>query len=91
MAHKFLPKEDLKESGLLNGEKVLATADAVEEVETKSREVANLSMFVQKEKDERDNYDLSGDAPACYECGGMMVRSGTCYVCTSCGTTSGCS
>ncbi len=27
----------------------------------------------------------------CYHCGALMVRSGTCYVCTGCGTTSGCS
>ncbi len=31
------------------------------------------------------------DAPMCYECGNAMQRSGSCYVCTSCGTTSGCS
>ncbi len=88
MAFKFLPQEDLKELGLLNGEKVITTNETVEEVENKNREVANLKIFTQKEK---DNFDISGDAPTCHECGGMMVRSGTCYVCTSCGTTSGCS
>jgi ribonucleoside-diphosphate reductase alpha chain len=31
------------------------------------------------------------DAPACAQCGGIMVRSGTCYACTVCGSTSGCS
>jgi ribonucleoside-diphosphate reductase alpha chain len=31
------------------------------------------------------------DAPYCYECGNVMMRSGTCFVCPSCGTTSGCS
>ncbi len=31
------------------------------------------------------------DAPSCPSCGGLMVRSGTCYACTVCGTTSGCS
>ncbi len=31
------------------------------------------------------------DAPMCYECGNVMQPSGSCYVCTSCGTTSGCS
>ncbi|MCI4350378.1 MAG: vitamin B12-dependent ribonucleotide reductase [Thermoplasmata archaeon] len=33
----------------------------------------------------------SEDAPSCHVCGGIMVRSGTCYACTVCGTTSGCS
>ncbi len=31
------------------------------------------------------------DAPLCYQCGMVMQRAGSCYVCTSCGTTSGCS
>jgi ribonucleoside-diphosphate reductase alpha chain len=31
------------------------------------------------------------DAPACRECGSIMARSGTCYVCTNCGATTGCS
>ncbi|MDA8342842.1 MAG: vitamin B12-dependent ribonucleotide reductase, partial [Actinomycetota bacterium] len=31
------------------------------------------------------------DAPYCYQCGNVMQRSGSCYVCPSCGTTSGCS
>jgi ribonucleoside-diphosphate reductase alpha chain len=32
-----------------------------------------------------------GDAPACNICGSLMVRSGTCYRCMTCGSTSGCS
>jgi ribonucleoside-diphosphate reductase alpha chain len=31
------------------------------------------------------------DAPMCMQCGVVMMRSGSCYVCTSCGSTSGCS
>ena len=31
------------------------------------------------------------DAPYCYQCGNAMQRAGSCYVCPSCGTTSGCS
>jgi ribonucleoside-diphosphate reductase alpha chain len=32
-----------------------------------------------------------GDSPACNICGSLMVRSGTCYRCGTCGSTSGCS
>jgi ribonucleoside-diphosphate reductase alpha chain len=32
-----------------------------------------------------------GDAPACNVCGSLMMRSGTCYRCSTCGSTSGCS
>ncbi len=31
------------------------------------------------------------DAPACFECGSIMTRSGACYKCLNCGATSGCS
>jgi ribonucleotide reductase alpha subunit len=31
------------------------------------------------------------DAPACSECGAIMVRGGTCYRCLNCGATAGCS
>ena len=30
-------------------------------------------------------------APLCSNCGNMTQRSGSCYVCTTCGSTSGCS
>jgi ribonucleoside-diphosphate reductase alpha chain len=31
------------------------------------------------------------DAPPCSTCGAIMVRSGSCYKCVNCGSTSGCS
>jgi ribonucleoside-diphosphate reductase alpha chain len=31
------------------------------------------------------------DAPACFDCGSLMVRNGACYKCMNCGATSGCS
>ena len=31
------------------------------------------------------------NAPLCYSCGNTMQRAGSCYVCSSCGSTSGCS
>ena len=34
---------------------------------------------------------MQSDAPACHDCGTIMVRNGTCYRCLNCGATSGCS
>ena len=31
------------------------------------------------------------DAPMCFNCGNQTQRAGSCYVCTSCGSTTGCS
>lgn len=38
-----------------------------------------------------DTQHASSDAPFCSSCGSMMIRSGSCYRCTNCGGTSGCS
>ncbi len=33
----------------------------------------------------------ASDAPYCYSCGNAMQRAGSCFVCSACGSTSGCS
>ncbi len=33
----------------------------------------------------------ASQAPMCYSCGNQTQRSGSCYVCTTCGSTTGCS
>jgi ribonucleoside-diphosphate reductase alpha chain len=53
-----------------------------------------LDTFVMEDKrilpEKSAKIDTTSDAPPCKECGSLMVRSGTCYVCPSCGSTSGC-
>jgi ribonucleoside-diphosphate reductase alpha chain len=39
----------------------------------------------------KSKQEVSMSAPACSICGTLMQRNGTCYICSSCGTTSGCS
>jgi ribonucleoside-diphosphate reductase alpha chain len=36
-------------------------------------------------------FHAQSDAPACHDCGAIMVRSGSCYECLNCGATNGCS
>src|SRR5664280_2264161 len=58
-----------------------------------------LPMPIQPARDTNDTNPVGalgeliqmGDAPACNICGSLMVRSGTCYRCMTCGGTSGCS
>jgi ribonucleoside-diphosphate reductase alpha chain len=35
--------------------------------------------------------ESNATAPMCYNCGNQTQRSGSCYVCTACGSTTGCS
>ncbi len=39
----------------------------------------------------KDSKSHNNDAPLCYNCGNQTQRAGSCYVCTSCGSTTGCS
>ena len=42
------------------------------------------------EVDAKASFQNQSDAPPCSNCGAITVRSGACYVCTSCGSSSGC-
>jgi ribonucleoside-diphosphate reductase alpha chain len=39
----------------------------------------------------KDKAVADQSAPLCYNCGNQTQRAGSCYVCTSCGSTTGCS
>lgn len=73
-------------------ELVTVTSDAQEsnsgkiEKKTKVEPVSNTSK-----KTEPASFAPDGTAPMCYNCGNQTQRSGSCYVCTSCGSTTGCS
>jgi ribonucleoside-diphosphate reductase alpha chain len=44
-----------------------------------------------EDDDEGHAFNPQSDAPACYDCGAIMVRNGSCYRCLNCGATNGCS
>lgn len=52
-----------------------------------SQEMAPMAQQVQAKKLKISD----STAPLCYNCGNQTQRSGSCYVCTSCGSTTGCS
>jgi ribonucleoside-diphosphate reductase alpha chain len=91
---KFLPKEEQDALGLArttleNGTQVKLvepvgskTATSITE-EIKSRETPELATPLA-------SFDNQSDAPACENCGMIMVRAGSCYKCNNCGNTSGC-
>jgi ribonucleoside-diphosphate reductase alpha chain len=41
--------------------------------------------------DDKSSSKSDDTAPLCYNCGNQTQRAGSCYVCTSCGSTTGCS
>lgn len=99
LGYEYLGREDLVH--VLNNQKaILGNPQMADEDrnpeesnsadETRSKESKPTSGNVLKPV-----LDISGsgqsDAPACSNCGHIMVRSGTCYKCLNCGTQGGCS
>lgn len=81
MAMKFLPKESLVEVGL----------NANESHNGNGEELAKPEAAGSERSLDSRRFDVRSDAPACKDCGSLMMRSGACYLCTVCGSTSGCS
>ncbi len=53
------------------------------------QELVELPKVTEKPVNKKQGKD--DKAPMCYNCGNQTQRSGSCYVCTSCGSTTGCS
>ena len=49
------------------------------------------NLKIQRNDTKKSTVQEQTDAPPCHACGGMMVRSGSCYKCLNCGESSGCS
>ncbi len=71
-------------------EEVVADAPALAQkvVETKVADLPQLEQIVEKPSSSVKRDDT---APMCYNCGNQTQKAGSCYVCTSCGSTTGCS
>src|SRR5690606_2181956 len=67
-------------------EPVAVEAAAVEPTPSVASEAPKASST---SKDVASSVDPA--APMCYNCGNQTQRAGSCYVCTSCGSTTGCS
>jgi ribonucleoside-diphosphate reductase alpha chain len=88
---KYLSKEDQDMLGLAK--------TVVENPEAQTKLVENGQKTTEQRMAERVSpmtepdlltFDPQSDAPACDNCGMIMVRAGSCYKCNNCGSTSGC-
>jgi ribonucleoside-diphosphate reductase alpha chain len=100
LALDYLTYEDRSELGVLSSEeRTQPTLPGVEEMATPSVGLVDDGLGSGGASAVPNN--ASGvrpvprgaqlDAPLCYNCGNTMQRAGSCYVCSSCGSTSGCS
>ena len=95
LAIEYLPVDKRQELGIYTLEERQAQLDggypapAVAQPEAPAVDVEGQTVLPVDKPEIVD--DLYGDAPMCYACGVKMQRAGSCHVCASCGTTSGCS
>jgi ribonucleoside-diphosphate reductase alpha chain len=66
---------------------------AVEATEAPASDPQPIELTAPPAAEEEDDRPAARilDAPLCYACGSKMQPAGSCYVCSSCGATSGCS
>ena len=64
-------------------------AEAVTTIAASTADAQSASQKASTKEEKKPNQDSS--APICANCGNQTMRSGSCYVCTSCGSTTGCS
>jgi ribonucleoside-diphosphate reductase alpha chain len=87
LALKFLPAEEAQQFKVTEPPGAKPTnGSSAAQPSAKAAVAAN--PFEQQEK---VTFVAQADAPACPDCGSLMVRNAACYKCLNCGCTSGCS
>ena len=93
MATKFLSPEAQFRAGVNMREEPAEDAAPSERgscTERRSRPARTEVKIEAAKKSEFAALRNQEDAPPCSTCGSIMIRSGSCYKCGNCGTTSGC-
>ena len=94
LAAKFLSQEAQYRAGLNNRDEVTSPEQLVLDVTaTAGQPAAGAGQAATKPAIVGSKFAAiqnQEDAPPCSTCGSIMVRSGACYKCSNCGTTSGC-
>ena len=93
LAIDYLSFDDRLELGLASIDDMPEAQTTLIEAPVVTAPVAPVQQVAPVETKAKEVKDVIKDpsAPMCYNCGNMTQRSGSCYVCTSCGSTTGCS
>ena len=93
LAIDYLSFDDRLELGLASIDDMPEAQTTLIEAPVVTDPVAPVQQVAPVETKAKEVKDVIKDpsAPMCYNCGNMTQRSGSCYVCTSCGSTTGCS
>jgi ribonucleoside-diphosphate reductase alpha chain len=90
MAAKFLSAEAQYRAGVNNREETTTTPEQLPLDVAAAAGAAPTAVLTSPRTASFAAIQNQEDAPPCSTCGSIMVRSGSCYKCSNCGTTSGC-
>ncbi len=90
MAAKFLSPEAQFRAGVNNREELVTTPEQLPLDVAAAAGASPTAVLASKSTSSFAAMQNQEDAPPCSTCGSIMVRSGSCYKCSNCGTTSGC-
>jgi ribonucleoside-diphosphate reductase alpha chain len=89
LAIEYMTYDERAEMGIFSvDERLQPTLPGVEEQVMETNQGTDLAP---DPKSSDAGSAVPSDAPMCMQCGITMMRAGSCYVCGSCGSTSGCS
>jgi ribonucleoside-diphosphate reductase alpha chain len=90
MASKFLSPEAQYRAGVNNRDEAESVAIPAPKVTQTTTATVSTTGVIVPSPSQFAAIQNQEDAPPCTTCGSIMVRSGACYKCSNCGTTSGC-
>jgi ribonucleoside-diphosphate reductase alpha chain len=90
MATKFLSADAQFRVGVNNREEVVTTPEQLPLDVAAAAGASATAAIASPKTSSFAAMQNQEDAPPCSTCGSIMVRSGSCYKCSNCGTTSGC-
>lgn len=96
LGHDYLSFDDKIELGLASiddmpEEEQISLLNDGKEASSITTEQTVAAQTVESKQKPAKTLAKDSTAPLCYNCGNQTQRSGSCYVCTSCGSTTGCS
>ncbi len=90
MASKFLSQDAQFRAGVNNREDLVTSPEQLPLDVAAAAGASATAVIANKPTSSFAAMQNQEDAPPCSTCGSIMVRSGSCYKCSNCGTTSGC-
>jgi ribonucleoside-diphosphate reductase alpha chain len=90
MATKFLSPDAQYRVGVNNREEIVTTPEQLPLDVAAAAGASATAVIATPRTSSFAAMQNQEDAPPCSTCGSIMVRSGSCYKCSNCGTTSGC-